>query len=159
THSTDPDQQRRAATHRMLDHYLHTANTAARLLNPARDPITPTPPQPGVTPERTAGYQQAMAWFTAQRPVLLPAAAHAATGFDTHTWQLAWTLATFRDWRGHWHDLAATGRAAATAAGRVADPTAQARAHRTLATTYTRLRHFDDAHTQLSHALDLYRQA
>src|SRR4029453_13547956 len=33
THDTDP--QRHAATHRLLDHYLHTAYTADRLLNPA----------------------------------------------------------------------------------------------------------------------------
>src|SRR5262249_11420165 len=84
---------------------------------------------------------------------------HAAvTGFDTHTWQLAWTLWTFLHRGGHWHDWAAAGRAAVAAAGRLADPTAQAHAHRNLASAYTRLGRFDDAHTQLSHALDLYRQ-
>ena len=31
------ETQRHAATHRILDHYLHTANTAARLLYPDRD--------------------------------------------------------------------------------------------------------------------------
>src|SRR5262249_41919574 len=44
----DSDGERRAATGRMLDHYLHTAYTADRMLHPARDPITPTPPRPGV---------------------------------------------------------------------------------------------------------------
>jgi tetratricopeptide (TPR) repeat protein len=160
THTTDTDQQRSAATHRMLDHYLRTAYTANRLLDPSRDPVTLTPPQPGVTPEHATDYQQAMAWFTAERPVLLAAVDHAAaTGFDTHTWQLAWTLWTFLGRRGHWHDQAAAGRAAVAAAGRLADPTVQARAHRHLARAYTRLGRFDDAHTQLRHALDLYRQA
>src|SRR5262249_13839188 len=148
------------ATHRMLDHYLHTAHTSDRLLNPARDPITLTPPQPGVTPQHPTDHQQALAWFTAERPVLLAAVDHAAaTGLDTHTWQLAWTLSTFLNRQGHWHDLAATGRAAVAAAGRLADPTAQAHAHRHLANAYTMLGRFDAAHTQLSHALDLYRQA
>ena len=32
-HTHDTDQQRQAATHRILDHYLHTAHTAALLLN------------------------------------------------------------------------------------------------------------------------------
>jgi tetratricopeptide (TPR) repeat protein len=151
----DTDQQRRSTTHRVLDHYLHTAHTAARLLDPTRDQITLTPPAPGVTPQHPADYQQALDWFTVERPVLLAAVEHAAaTGFDTHTWQLTWTLDTFLDRRGHWHDQAAAGRAAVAAAHRLADPTAQARAHRTLAIAYTLLGRFDDAHTQFNRALD-----
>ncbi len=158
-HITDPDAQRHDATHRLLDHYLHTADTADRLLAPTRDPITLTPPQPGVTPQHPADHEQVMAWFTTERPVLLAAVDHAAaTGFDVHTWQLAWTLANFLDWRGHWHDLAAAGRVAVAAAGRLGDPTVQSRAYRLLARAYTELGHFDDAHTQLRHALDLATQ-
>src|SRR5262249_48094500 len=67
-HTTDPDEQRRHAIHRVLDHYLHTAHTADRLLYPARDPLTLTPPQPGVTPQHPADHEQALAWFTAERP-------------------------------------------------------------------------------------------
>src|SRR5262249_29647381 len=110
---TDTDQQRRTAAVRMLDHYLHTGYIANRLLEPARDPITLTPPAPGVPPQRPADHQQALDWFTVEPPVLLAAVEHAAgTGFDTRTWQLAWTLVTFLDRRGHWHDWAATGHAA-----------------------------------------------
>jgi tetratricopeptide (TPR) repeat protein len=159
-HTIDPDEQRHTATHRLLDHYLHTAYTAERLLYPARDPITLTPPQLGTTPEYPADHQQALEWFTAEHPVLLAAVNHATTtGFDTHTWQLAWTLDNFLNLRGHWHDQVATQHAAVAAAYRLADPTAQARAHRNLALTCLRLGRFDDAHTQLRHALDLYAQA
>jgi len=155
----DTDQQRHTATQRMLDHYLHTAHTAARLLWPARDPITLTPPASGVTPQQPVDHQQALDWFTVERAVLLAAVEHAAAaGFDTHTWQLAWAAETFLYRRGHWHDQAATGRAAVAAAQRLADPTAQARAHRILAHAYGRLGRLDDAHTQLSHALDLATQ-
>jgi tetratricopeptide (TPR) repeat protein len=159
THTTDPDPQRHAATHRVLDHYLHTAYTAERLLQPGRDPFALTSPQPGAIPEHPADYDQALAWFTTEHAVLLTAVEHAAaTWFDAHTWQLAWTLVTYLDRRGHWHDLAATGRAAVAAAYRLADLTAQARAHHNLAAAYTRLGSFDDAHTHLRHALDLYGQ-
>jgi tetratricopeptide (TPR) repeat protein len=160
-HTTDTDQQRYAATHRVLDHYLHTAHTADGRLIPARDPgPLAAPPQPGVTPEHPADRAQAMAWFTAEHLVLLAAVDYAAaTGFDTHTGQLAWTLWTFLDRRGHWHDLADVGRAAAAAAQRLADPTAQAYAHRNLAIAHIRLGRLDDAHTQLSHALDLATRA
>src|SRR5262249_3869064 len=129
----DTDQHRHAAAVRMLDHYLHTAFIANRLLEPARDPITLTSPAPGVTPQHPADHQQALDWFTVEHPVLLAAVEHAAgIGFDTHTWQLAWTLVTFLDRRGHWHDWAATGRAAVAAAHRLADRTKQAYAHRNL---------------------------
>ncbi len=159
TRTTDPDPQRHGAIQRMLDHYLHTAHAADRLLNPTRDLISLSPPRPGVTVEPLVDYDQAVAWFTTEHAVLLAAVEHAAaTGFDTHTRQLAWALATYLDRRGHWRDLAATGCAAAAAAHRLADPTAQARAHHILAGAYTRLGRLGDAHTQLRHALDLATQ-
>lgn len=156
----DGDPQRHAATHRVLDHYLHTAHLAAGLLEPTRDPSPLAAPAPGVTPLHPAGYQQAQDWFTAERPVLLAAVEHAtATGFDTHAGQLVWTLVTFLDRQGHWHDLATASRSAVAAAQRRADPTEQSRAHRMLANAYTRMGRLDDAHTEFSHALDLTTQA
>lgn len=160
THATDDAEQRHTANGRILDHYVHSAYTAARLLNPTRDPPDLTAPRPGVTPERLTDYPQALGWFTAEHRVLLAAVDHAAaTGFDTYTGHLSWTLDTFLDRRGHWHDQVATSRAAVAAAQRLADHTTQARAHRTLATAYIRLGRFDDADTQLRHALDLATRA
>src|SRR5262249_40220951 len=97
----DSDQHRRTATVRMLDHYLHTAHTAPRLPNPAADPVALTSTAPGVSPQQSADYQQALGWFPVEHPVLLAAVDQAAAaGFDIHTWQLAWTLRTFLDRRG-----------------------------------------------------------
>jgi len=156
----DTDQQRHTATGRILDHYLHTATTADRLLDPTRDPLPLAPPRTGVTSERLGDYAQALGWFTAEHQVLLAAVDLAAgTGFDTHTWQLAWTLWPFLDGRGHWHDLVSVGQAAVAAAQRLADPTAQIRARRSLGHAYTQLGRFDDAHTQLRQALDLATHA
>ncbi len=158
---TDTDEQRQAATVRILDHYLHTAYTANRLLHPPRDPIILTPPQPGTIPEYPTDHRQALDWFTTEQPVLLAVVDHAtANGFDTHTWQLAWTLDTFLDRQGHWHDWAAIERAAVAAAERLGDPIAQARAYRLLGHAHARLGRFDDdADTHLRRALDLYGQA
>jgi len=152
----DTAEQRHTATGRVLDHYLHTAYPADRLLYPTRDPVPLAPPRAGITPEQLSDPAQALDWFLAQRPVLLAAVAHAAaTGFDTHTWQLAWTLATFLDRRALWHDWVAVGRAAVAAAQRLADPAIQTRTFLNLAHAHLRLGHFDEAHTQLRHALDL----
>lgn len=161
-HETDTDDERRAAARRLLDHYLHTAYAADRLLYPARDPILLTPPEAGVTPEEPTGHQEALAWFTAEHAVLLAAIGYATrTGCDTLTWQLAWTTGIFLDRRGHWHDWVAAGRAALAAAQRLADPALQAHAHRILAAAHLRRGpgNIDDAHTHLVHALELYRHA
>jgi tetratricopeptide (TPR) repeat protein len=155
--SIDDDEQRHGATSRILDHYLHTAYLADRLLDPAREPVPLASPQAGVTPEQLSLYPQAWDWFITHLPVLLAALAHlAATGPDTHTWQLAWTLTTFLERQGHWLDLVAVGEAAVDAATRRrAGPAAENRSRRNLAVAYTRLGRFDDANSQLYQALDL----
>jgi tetratricopeptide (TPR) repeat protein/transcriptional regulator with XRE-family HTH domain len=154
----DPGGRRHAATGRLLDHYLHSAYAADRRLYRTRDPIPVRPPRPGVTPERPADHDHALAWLTVEHAVLVAAVDHAAAaGLDTHTWQLAWTLATVANRRALWRDWVATARAGVAAARRLADPTVQAHAHRNLADAYIRLDRPDQALTQLRHALARYR--
>jgi tetratricopeptide (TPR) repeat protein len=158
TYRLDTDEQRDAATHRLLDHYLHTAHTADHLLSPTAGPITLSPPQPGTAPEHPADHRQALAWLTTEHANLLAAIDHAAAaGLDTHTWQLAWTLSEYFYRRGHWHDRLATHHTALAAARRLAEPTTQAAVHRLLARAHIQLGRIEDAHTHLRHALDLDR--
>ncbi|MEZ0095070.1 tetratricopeptide repeat protein [Streptacidiphilus sp. EB129] len=155
--SIDPDPERRAAVHRMLDHYVRTAHEAALLLERGRDPLKLPPPQPGVCLEHFAGHERALAWFATEHAVLLSAVGHAAaTGFDAHTWQLAHALATYLDRRGNWHDLAAVGNTAIDAADRLADPLGKAIAHNIVARAHRRHGHYGDAQHHLRHALDLF---
>jgi tetratricopeptide (TPR) repeat protein len=155
THTLDSDASRRAALHRLLDHYLHAANTGARLLESHRVPINPAPPQPGTVLADLSDPDQALAWFTAEHRVLLAAVELAArTGFDRHTWQLAWTLTTFLQRRGHWHDHAAVQHTALEAAERLADQPALIHARRGLGRAYARLGRYDDAHAQFRGSLD-----
>ncbi|MGN9907517.1 BTAD domain-containing putative transcriptional regulator [Phytohabitans sp. LJ34] len=157
-HTVDAADQRREATRRLLDHYVQTGNTAALLIYP-RDPITPAPPLPGVHPEALADHAQAMAWFTAEHQVMVAAVDLAAgAGFDTHAWQLAWTLYSFFDWQGRWHDQTATQRTALEATSRLGDRAAKARIQVNLAQVNMRLRRYDEAHLHLNEALDLYTQ-
>lgn len=156
SHTIDSPEQRRAATSRVLDHYLHRGHTAALLLGTPNSPLMPEPPQPEATPDRRTGYEQAMRWFTSEYRTMLTAIGHiGAAGYDAHAWQLTWTLSAFLDRQGHWHDMAAAARAAVAAADRLADPAVQAWARRILARAYTRLNLFDDAESQLRDALDL----
>jgi tetratricopeptide (TPR) repeat protein len=157
---SEPGDERRAAVHRLLDHYLHTAYAAERLLAPHRDVVPLAAARPGVTPEALADYQHAMTWLTTEHPVLTAAIEHAvAGGFDVHAWRLAHAISEFLDRRGHWRDWIDTQQTALAAARRLADPSAQADAHRTLARAATRLGHFDDAHTHYRDALDIYAGA
>jgi DNA-binding SARP family transcriptional activator/tetratricopeptide (TPR) repeat protein/DNA-binding Xre family transcriptional regulator len=158
-HIHDRDTGRRAATHRLLDHYLHSAHTAHRQLNPHRDPITLSPPQPGVTPQRATDHVLALAWFTAEHAALVALTARAAeAGFEAHTWQLAWTLTEFFARRGHWHDWAATHRHALDAARRQADRLGQAHTHRGLAVAHARLGQQDDAYAHFTQALHQFAE-
>jgi tetratricopeptide (TPR) repeat protein len=158
-HNLDGEDQRRAAIHRTLDHYLHTAHTAALAYTPHRDPIALTPPQPAVTPQNITGRGRAVAWLTTEHHVLLAAIAHAATsGFDTHTWQLASSLTDYLYRRGHWQDLLTTHNTALHAAQQASDPLGQAHAHRGLAGAHTQQRRYEDARTHVRHALRLCHQ-
>jgi tetratricopeptide (TPR) repeat protein len=157
--AVDAEGERRAALLRLLDHYLHTAYTAALLLNPHREPITLDRPQTGVAAEDLTDYGHALAWFTTEHGTLLAAIDRAAdAGFDRHTWQLAGTLATFLDRSGNWHDRAATQHAALAAARRLSDKSAQAHAHRGLARARTQLDRYDDPTAHLQHALEMFAE-
>jgi DNA-binding SARP family transcriptional activator len=146
-----------AASHRILDHYVHTGRAAALVLAPQRDIIAAAACQPGVRPEEFADHERALAWFAVEHQVLLAAIELAGqTGFDTHAWQLASTLTPFFDRRGHWHDRATTQQAALDAARRLGDRTAQAHAHRGLALAYTWLTRYAEADTQLRQAFTLF---
>jgi DNA-binding SARP family transcriptional activator/tetratricopeptide (TPR) repeat protein len=159
THDRDADRQ--AATHRLLDHYLYTARAAAHLIHlPYHETIIVPAPQPGLVPQQLVGPAEAMNWFTTERPVLLAAVNQAArAGFHRHVCQLAWTLFTFLHRQGHWHERAATQRAALAAAERLEDQAEQARAHRNLAVSQADLGRYDDAYRHLRHALDLAGEA
>jgi DNA-binding SARP family transcriptional activator len=103
------DGSRRAVAHRLLDHYVHTAHAAALLVEPRRDPLDLAPPRAGVTPEPLPDTCAALAWFRAEQAVLFAAIRQAAEfGFHARTWELAWTLTTYLQRRGHWQECADT---------------------------------------------------
>jgi DNA-binding SARP family transcriptional activator/tetratricopeptide (TPR) repeat protein len=155
----DSEPMRRAATHRALDHYLHTAYSAALVLRPNREMISLDPPQPGVAPEPIGGYEHAMAWFEAEHRVLLGIEDQAvSTGFDTHGWQLPLCLTEFFDRRGYWRSYPAVQQAALAAACRRGDRKAQALVHRRIGHSSTLLSSYRDAEYHYDRALGLYRQ-
>jgi DNA-binding SARP family transcriptional activator/tetratricopeptide (TPR) repeat protein len=158
-HHADSDTDRREAAGRVLDHYLHTAARAARLLIPAMEPVVLASPRSGAAAGRPADRQQAQAWFEAERQVLLAVVTlAAASGFDVHAWQLPWAMAYFLQIRGHWPEGAATQRIALAAATRLGDTAGQALCGRLLANACLDLGEHDQARGHYADSLTLYQR-
>ena len=155
----DSDADRRSAIHRMLDHYLQTAYSAATLLHFWGVPATPPGPQPGVEPEQLATAADAVAWFEAERPVLMPATARALeAGFDTHAWQIPWAMARFLDMRGYAADWVTAEQTALAAAQRLGDRAAEAGAYLRLGSARAVVGAYQDAHAEIERALSIYTE-
>jgi len=155
THDSADD--RHAALHRLLDHYLHSAQTVARMLYGPWSQLPLPPPQPGVTPEVPADHDQANAWFTAEYPALIAAVDRAAiAGLETHAWQLGWTPTFIFEARGLWREWAATQTVGLAAARRAGDPIGEAYAHQGLGRAYTWLGREHEACDHLRQALERF---
>ena len=148
----------RAATGRLLDHYLHTAAAAARLLTPGRNEPALADPVAGVTTTPLLTHDDALAWFATEEatlPALVDTAA--AMGFDGHAWRLCDAAANYLQRRGRWTTLLTTGRTALAAARRADDVRGQVLAHCGLARASTWLRRTDEARDHASQADALCR--
>jgi tetratricopeptide (TPR) repeat protein/transcriptional regulator with XRE-family HTH domain len=155
----ESDTERRAATSRVLDHYLRTAARAALLLNPAKEPVDLAPPVAGAAPELPANYSQALDWFDDEHQVLLAAITLASeTGADAQAWQLAWATEPFLQTRGHLQERATTQRVALAAATRLGDVAAQAVCSRLLGAACNGIGDHDQARGHFTRSLKLYQR-
>ena len=149
-HAPGAGAARAAASHRILDHYLHTGYIAARLLKPERDPIDLAEPTPGTVAEDLTTSDGALAWFTAEHDVLLACvSASAAASRDRHVWAAPWTVKTYLFRGGYWHEQVATERAAADAARRDGDLRGRGRALFSRAEACERLNRLEEAGSPL----------
>jgi len=144
---------------RVLDHYTRTANAATQLLDALRDPVALPPPVAGAEPAPLADRTAALAWYTAEYPVLT-AATEAAweRDFPAHACHLAWAVGWFQHLRGHWDEWLVGLRIALAAAGRLDDRAWLARVHRDLIGAYAWLDRYDDSREHARLALELYRE-
>ncbi|GAA5199740.1 BTAD domain-containing putative transcriptional regulator [Rugosimonospora acidiphila] len=127
--SGEPEDERRTATRRLLDHYLHGSLAATAHLDSHRrlDSAALEPPVAGVTVERFADFETALNWFAKERPTLLMVLDQAvAFHADTHVWYLAWAMDSFVRRHDFWRDWEATQLCALAAAQRLGDVWMQA---------------------------------
>ncbi|MGC7098424.1 BTAD domain-containing putative transcriptional regulator [Amycolatopsis lurida] len=135
-----------AASHRLIDYYLHTASVANGLIRRAPLAITLPPPTEGIRPSTFDSAQQALAWYEAERANLL-ALIRTADARDWHgyAYQLPIVLAGFYFLRKHWADWEETHRIAVTAARRAGDRRAEAVATHRLGDVLHDRRRYDEA--------------
>jgi DNA-binding SARP family transcriptional activator/DNA-binding XRE family transcriptional regulator len=143
---------------RLADYYLHTANQAADLIEPARRAWRPSTPEMNLP--RFAGQSDAMAWLTAEhRNLIAIVVAASASGWWNHCWQLTQCLSRYFLVRGHLQDGITTNELALSAAQQAGNTHAEAEAHRNLGFIHTRMGHHTQAlqhhHTAIRH----YREA
>jgi len=155
----DSEAERRAAGHRVLDHYLHSAMSASARSNPHRTLQRIPVPRSGVVPVDMADQAQAIAWFDAEAPVLLALIGYAAAnGFDEHAWMIPWAVSAYFNQRGRFQDGIATQWTAVAAARRLGDTRAQAHSHYNLGWAQSSMGDNDAAEPNVRQALELFRE-
>jgi DNA-binding SARP family transcriptional activator/tetratricopeptide (TPR) repeat protein len=156
-HQHTLDEERRIALGRVMDHYLAAADAAADLLHPGRPAIIGAPVLDGVARIDLPSLDDAVAWFAAERHVLLAAVrACAAWDLHTHAWQLAWSLRDVLDRNRLWSEQVAIQHIGLDSAQRSGNRSAQAYTHRSLGRAYAELGQQDAAHKHYRHAYRLF---
>ncbi|MDY7086575.1 MAG: BTAD domain-containing putative transcriptional regulator [Actinomycetota bacterium] len=153
----ESEPERHAAMARLLDHYLHTAHAADRLLYPYRDPIDVEEPDPAATVVDFTEPDAALSWFVTERPVLLSAIAWATgAGFPAHASRLTWTVTAFLNYQGKFHDWAAGLNAALLACRTLGDQPGEALAHQLLNVACRQQGLIVEAEAHANRALELF---
>jgi tetratricopeptide (TPR) repeat protein len=159
TQTRDSETVRHAAIHRLLDHYLHSANNADAFLQPRIGVRTVTALGPSVTPEQFTSHRAAVNWFETEHHVLLAALQFAVTaGWDSHAWQLPCVLEEYLDLQGHRNDDIEVHRIAVRAAQRQCDRYGQAHAHCGLGRALHWLGYYEDTLLHLEQARSLFEE-
>ncbi|MEV6492478.1 BTAD domain-containing putative transcriptional regulator, partial [Actinoplanes sp. NPDC051633] len=162
TQTVDTAADRDAAIRRLLDHYIHTANRAQRLLGPP-EPLAPphavTIEVPamldGVAVAEITGHDEAMSWFDTELSDLLAALVQAFdAGFAEQAWLLTIALTPFLESQGVWYD-----EWSGELASRPDELHQRALVQRLLGRACARLGRHDQAQDHLREALGHYRCA
>ncbi|MEU1586833.1 BTAD domain-containing putative transcriptional regulator [Micromonospora sp. NPDC005710] len=159
--AADPDA--REGLRRLLDHYLHTAASAARQLDASRRTIPLPAPAPGVVPETITGQDHAMVWFGAEYRALVTGVSLAAgsddAGLALHPARLARTLTDYQKRTGRWDDALAGHRTAEVAARQRGDRLGEGLALHGLTRAQTYLGDADSARDAGMRAVAIFRDA
>ncbi|WP_158263089.1 tetratricopeptide repeat protein [Amycolatopsis sp. CA-128772] len=135
-----PPRDRAPALDRLVDHYVHTAVAADRVLRERSEAAGLGEPAEGCVPEAPADIGTAMAWLATEHGTLLAIqAAAAARGRHEAVWRLGQALAIFHWRRALFAEDVVSSRRALAAAEALGDPAATAIVARNLGYDLLRL--------------------
>jgi tetratricopeptide (TPR) repeat protein len=157
----ETDDTQKAALHRVLNWYLHTADTARAAAAPGRHrmPITLDPPDSAITPMRFPTYSEAVDWYDTERSNLLASVSAAAeNGFDRIAWQLPAVLAGIYDNRDPVETWFAAEEIALSAARRLSDRYAEAVLLDRQGIKYRKRHQLDNAIQTFTAAVEIFRE-
>jgi tetratricopeptide (TPR) repeat protein/transcriptional regulator with XRE-family HTH domain len=125
--AADDPAGRDAATGRLLDYYLHTAQAASKhIVTRVTARRRPPPVQPPSCSPQISAPGPAAAWLETERANLHAAAGYAAAARLLHAVAIPAATAGFLDTRGHWDQAAVLHLGAMTAARKAGDLVGQA---------------------------------
>jgi tetratricopeptide (TPR) repeat protein len=143
-----------AARRRLIDHYLHSAHRADRVIAPHHRELPLAPPEPGCAPEAPASRDAALAWLDAEHAALIAARELARdTGHRLAVFQFADCLNGHYVRRGHTAPQREQWADALRAAHALGDPEAQITAHRYAGQAASRAGRHPEAVAQLERAV------
>jgi DNA-binding SARP family transcriptional activator/tetratricopeptide (TPR) repeat protein len=149
----DSEQDLRAATRRMLGHYLLTARAALTLTEGDLAVLTLAPMDSAVTAIELSSHWEADAWLAAEHATIRTLTQVAAeAGLTEIAWQLAWMVSGFLLRRGCWADQEQIMRACLDAAQQAGDTSGEAHSLLGLGLGYLRSGRVDDAEAAYSRA-------
>ncbi|MDX8147652.1 BTAD domain-containing putative transcriptional regulator [Lentzea sp. BCCO 10_0061] len=139
---------------RVTDFYLHTARTAAYLVDPHQSRVELGPPATGALPVEFPDSAAAVAWLDSEY-ACLQALLHQAAAERRHevVWQIAWTQRIYVHRRGTYQEDLEMWRLAAESSRHLPDVRNRVRAHLRLGRAHVRLDQFDEAADTLHRAL------
>jgi DNA-binding SARP family transcriptional activator/tetratricopeptide (TPR) repeat protein len=153
----DSNNEMAEARHRLLDHYVRTAQAGIRRMYPGRLTIELPLAPDGVVPEELGSYDEVLDWFAAEHQVLRGVLGLAAErGFDAYCWKLAWLWAPLLKRRGMLHEDMAVQRVALEAAQRLGDHSSLGHVHYELGHIYSRMGKVAHADAHLSKSLEMF---
>lgn len=152
----ETEEVRRAALRRLVDHYLHTADRAAQLLDPSRVHLAVDVRAEPVDPVVLGDQRAAIEWLTTELANLIAVTSLAAAhGWHGPAWQVPRSLWRFFLIRGLYSDWVATHRIALAAVVRDANPRGHAETLTNLAFAQWRGGNYAEAVTRNREALEI----
>ncbi len=154
--SIDGAPHRGRSVRSWLNHQLHAAASADRLINAHRRAI---PLEPCARPELLPAFTDraaALGWFAEEYDNVLAAIATAVEGrLHPYTWQLAWVMSNFAYTAARWQDWITTHVDAVDAVGREGDRQVEVRLRQSLARAYCESGDYERSTEQFRAALDI----